>query len=197
LSYQQVASVASVVEGHGETAAIPTLIKRIAQSLGIPVTAPNALRGKRSQLVTEEGIKRAVSLAAVTVVPPRRVLVVVDADGECPAELGPRLQAWAQAARADVPCAVVIAKQEYEAWLIAGATGLSSQRGLPAAIERPVDPEGIQGAKEWITRQMPKGRVYKPTLDQAALTSVFDIGDARECDSFDKCYREIERLLTM
>jgi hypothetical protein len=184
-----------VVEGHGERSALPVLVKRIAQQLGVAVTVPPAIRDKKSRLITENGLKKAIGLAAISVSPPRRIFVVLDADGDCPAELGPQLQAWAQEARPDVPSAVVIAKQEYEAWLLAGSTGIRGQRGLPAVFEGPPEPEVIQGAKEWITRHLPRGQVYKPTLDQAALTATFDLVEARRSDSFDKCYRELERLL--
>ena len=59
------------------------------------------------------------------------------------------------------------------------------------------DPERIRGAKEWLSDRMPRGRPYNPTIDQPALTSVFDMQAARRADSFDKCYREIVRLLTV
>jgi hypothetical protein len=44
---------------------------------------------------------------------------------------------------------------------------------------------------------MPRNRRYAETTDQAALTSVFDMQAARRADSFDKCYREIVRLLSV
>jgi len=157
VNYNPVTSVACVVEGHGERTAIPILVKRVAQALGLAVTVPPAIRDKRSRLITEDGLRRAVGLAAVSVNAPRRVLVVLDADGDCPAQLGPRMQTWAQDARPDVPCAVIVAKQEYEAWLIAGASGLGGQRGLPAVFQGPPDPEDILGAKEWVSRHMPQG----------------------------------------
>ncbi len=43
---------------------------------------------------------------------------------------------------------------------------------------------------------MPPGRSYRPTLDQAALTSVFDLDAARNAPSFDKLWRDVSELLT-
>ena len=36
---------------------------------------------------------------------------------------------------------------------------------------------------------------YSETYDQPALTALFDLEQARQADSFDKCYRDIVRLL--
>ena len=38
-------------------------------------------------------------------------------------------------------------------------------------------------------------RTYSETQDQPALTALFDIEQARQANSFDKCYRDIVRLL--
>jgi hypothetical protein len=41
------------------------------------------------------------------------------------------------------------------------------------------------------------GRSYKPATDQAALSAVFDMQIARKnSPSFDKLWRDVERLLT-
>jgi hypothetical protein len=37
---------------------------------------------------------------------------------------------------------------------------------------------------------------YREVLDQPALTALFDLSAARRADSFDKCFREVERLLS-
>ncbi len=42
---------------------------------------------------------------------------------------------------------------------------------------------------------MKGSRTYSETQDQPALTALFDIEQARQSDSFDKCYRDIVRLL--
>ncbi len=43
---------------------------------------------------------------------------------------------------------------------------------------------------------MPPNNPYAETTDQPALTAILDMqAAARRADSFDKCYREIVRLL--
>ena len=41
------------------------------------------------------------------------------------------------------------------------------------------------------------GQSYSESSDQPALTAIFDMNAARRADSFDKCYREIVRLLNL
>lgn len=60
---------------------------------------------------------------------------------------------------------------------------------------KPDNPETIRGAKEWLRRHMQTGETYSVTRDQPALAALFDLEQARQADSFDKCYREIVRLL--
>jgi len=96
--------------------------------------------------------------------------------------------------RDDVTVSVVLAKCEFEAWFLAAAESLRGERGLGHDLVSPGDPEGIRGAKEWLRGRM-TGATYSETLDQPALTARFDLDAARRADSFDKCFREIRRLL--
>jgi hypothetical protein len=121
------------------------------------------------------------------------ILVILDADDDCPAELAPKLLARAQSARGDLPSAVVLASKEFECWFLAAAQSLRGRRGLPEDLESPNQPEEIRGAKEWLSKRARTG--YSPTVDQASLAGVFDFGLARRAPSFDKCYREVMRLL--
>ena len=90
----------------------------------------------------------------------------------------------------------MLAHQEYEGWFLASAESLRGRRGLPSDLLPPDAPEAIRGAKEWLRQRMPKNRRYAETADQVALTGAVDFDLARSrSDSFDKCYREIERLL--
>ena len=42
---------------------------------------------------------------------------------------------------------------------------------------------------------MPHGQRYRPTLHQAALTTIFDLDAARTAPSFDKLWRDVIDLL--
>jgi len=60
----------------------------------------------------------------------------------------------------------------------------------------PSNPEAIRDAKGWLTDQMLHDEIYSPSVDQKELARHFDLDLARRrSDSFDKCYREICRLL--
>jgi hypothetical protein len=190
--------IACIVEGDGEVEALPILIRRIAErmdpSLAIHVRRPS--RFPRSQLVRAGGVERAVELAARQVGRQGGILVLIDSDDDCPAELGPQLLDRARKTRSDLPIGLVLAKREFEGWFLASAESLRRKRGLPANLTPPPDPESVRGAKEWITRHMTRGRKYSETIDQPALTAVFDLDQAAvRSDSFEKCLREITGLI--
>lgn len=189
--------IACIVEGHGECEAVPILIRRIAHGLDpalAPVVHP-VIRVPASRLLKRGEIERAVVLAARKLASRGGILVLLDCDDGCPADDGPALLQRASRTRSDLPVSVVLAKREFEAWFLAAAESLRGQRGLPTDLTGPPEPEAIRGAKEWLEHQMPRGQGYMESLDQPALTAVFDLGAARRADSFDKCYREVVRLL--
>ena len=98
-------------------------------------------------------------------------------------------------ARGDRLIRVVMAKREYEAWLIAAAASIAGHRSLDASITAPVDAESIADAKGWLSDRMAPGHSYRETLDQPALTDVFDLNAARVAPSFDKLWRDVGALL--
>ncbi len=189
--------IACVVEGHGDVNAVPTVIRRVAQEVepATSVVIPHPIRIPKGKLLRPGELERAVQLAAMQAGERGGILILIDADDDCPAQLAPALLARARTARGDVPLAVVLPKSEFESWFLAAAESLRGHHGLPADLQPPANPEAIRGAKEWIHRYMQGG--YVPTLHQASLAAAFDIQLARRADSFDKCYREIARLLAI
>jgi hypothetical protein len=189
---------ACIVEGHGDREAVPILIRRLAAKFD-PTAAihiPLPIRITKNKLLKPGELERAVDLAARQVLGRGAVLILLDSDDDCPAQLGPELLQRAILARRDVPLTVVIAKREFESWFLTAAESLRGHRGLATDLDPPPDPEAIRGAKEWLTTHMVGGRSYVETLDQPALAARFDLDLARRADSFDKCHREIIRLLT-
>jgi hypothetical protein len=191
--------IAAIVEGHGECEAAPILVRRIAATIDpgfVPQVLP-PLRVPASKLLKADELERAVDLAARKLQGRGGILVLVDCDweGGCPAKDGPALLEMAKAARADLPITVVLAKQEFEAWFLAAAESLRGKAGLPEDLAAPENPEEIRGAKEWLRARMPWGRSYSETVDQPAFTARFDLDAARKADSFDKCFREIDKML--
>lgn len=191
-----VVTIASVVEGDGEVRALPKLLFRIAKQLTVELRVPPPAKVHRGRMIAEGGIERAVSAAAQRIGTTGGVLVLLDADDDCPAELGPALLKRAQAARRDVPVSVVLANREFEAWFVAAAESLAGSYGFPNDLSAPADPEKIRGAKEWLKNHKADGRPYKPTVDQAPLASTFDLAQAQSrSPSFDKFCRDMQSLL--
>ena len=190
--------IAAIVEGDGECEAVPVLVRRIALEIdaGFVPKILSPLRVPASRLLKEGELERSIQLAALKLQGRGGILVILDCDDGCPAHMGPQLLSRARQARADFPIAVVLAKKEYEAWFLASAESLVNRRGLPPLLETPADPEAIRNAKGWLTDRMPRGSRYSETSDQAALTAVFDMAVARRADWFDKCYREIHKMLS-
>ncbi len=184
-----------LVEGHGDVLAVPILVRRVLEDRGVsPVEIPPPLRLPKGKMLRQEELSRAVELMARKTAPDGALLVLLDADTDCPAELGPRLLTWVRAARGDRAVSVIVAKQEFEAWFLAAAESLRGQRGLPLDLEPPPDPEAVRDAKGWLHAQMSNG--YSETLDQPALAATFDWTQARRLPSFDKLLRDLLGLVT-
>jgi len=185
-----------VVEGHGETESVPILLRRIGGTIAPDLTLeiPPPIRVMKSKLCKPGELERAVEMAARKIGGHGSIVVFVDSDEDCPAELGPALLVRATAARS-LPTAVVVATMEFETWFLASAESLRGVHGLAPDLTGPDDPETIRGAKEWLGKRMADPGSYAATLLQPALTAVFDLGAARRADSFDKCYREMVRLI--
>jgi hypothetical protein len=157
---------------------------------------PKPIRKPRSSLVIQEELERYVEFAARQIESTDGILVLVDADDDAACVLGPRLLTISAAKRPDRRHSVIVATREYEAWFLAAAVSLRGKRGLAPDLEPPDDPETVRDAKGWLTRHNVEGRSYKETLDQPALTAVFDIDAALKAPSFEKLYRDVSRLLT-
>lgn len=186
--------IAPIVEGHGEVAAVPELLRRLAAEMtpaSLPQVNPPIRIKAGSFLRDPEYLNRYVALAAGKAAQGGEglVLILLDCEDDCPGQLGPRLLEQARRIRPDVPCLVALARREYETWFLAAATSLRGKRGLPKDLEPPEDPETVRDAKRWLGKRMDGG--YDPVVDQAAFTNLFDLRLASAVPSFK---RLVERL---
>lgn len=190
--------IVPIVEGHGEVEAVPILIRRISRSLRKPEPeVAHPIRCPRNKISQPDELERIIQLACLKLRLPGAILILMDADTDCPARLGPKLLSEVKNIRRNLLISVVFAKHEYEAWFIAAISSLRGKRGIGKTVDSPNDPESIRGAKEFMEKQMEKDRNYSETVDQPALTDLFDLNEARQkSSSFDKFYREIERILS-
>jgi hypothetical protein len=199
----------SIVEGDGERSAVPILIRRIAQDLGIfdvhGYTTVLTQRNRFPRFPSER--ERAVRLARSELSDDGAILILLDSDGEPPCRdprhrrspciLGEQLLEAVAPLAAGLPIAVVMAEREYESWLVASAPTLIGMDGLRQDVQAPDDPDRLRNPKGWLSSNMSdRDRGYDPVADQARLTDRFDMALARErSPSFDHAYREIERLI--
>ena len=185
-----------IVEGHGDVEAVPLLLRRVFHEhldrTGIEVL--RSIRVPKTKLLQDGELEKAVELAARQTQNGDAVIILIDADDHCPAELAPKLLLRAVEARPDRDIRVVLANKEYEAWFIAAAESIAGRRGLLPDLVPHHDPESIQDAKGWLTNHSRPGTAYRETLDQPALTQVFDIESARKSPSFDKLCRDLAAL---
>lgn len=181
--------IAVIVEGHGEVQAAPLLLRRIAAEVApeIALSVARPIRVPRDRIVRPGQLEQYLSIAVQVGGPSAGILVLLDSDKDCPAELGPELLGRARQARPDKRIQVVLARSEYEAWFLAASE--SVVLGAPSA---PSEAEAVSGAKEWIRQH----QAYRPTVDQAPMTAKFAMEDARRrAPSFDKLWRAVEALL--
>ncbi|MBL8753127.1 MAG: hypothetical protein JNK15_07480 [Planctomycetes bacterium] len=177
-----------VVEGHGDVEAVPALAARVLHHLeregwivhrvasriprGRIVGAGPAAQGRplAAGLELAVGFARAARADAL--------LVVVDADDDCPASFGPEA---AQLVTQGIPASVVMAVREFETW-------------LAMAVDASIRDERRRRDGKGVLRKFMPG--YKPTVHQAALAKKVDVAGLlkRQPRSFVKFVRDLDRL---
>lgn len=189
-------AVAAIVEGHAEVESVPLLLRRIFAQLGasdIQVARP--FRVKRNRVVKPGELERAISQTIRDRSAVGGIMVLIDSDDDCPAQLGPQLVDRAKKVTR-LPVAVVLANREFECWFLGSKESLRGINGILEDATVPLNPENIRGAKEHLTRNMARGRRYLEVDDQATFAEKFDLNAARRwCPSFDKFFRGAEGLL--
>ncbi len=189
---------ASVVEGHGEVSALRPLIYNILTSIGGDIGADirQPYRAHWGSIVNRAGELEDIAERALQECgPDARLLVLIDADDRCPAELGPALLDRLSRRFPNRPVSVNVANWEFETWFIAGFETIAAHLGAHVELELPKDIESIEDPKGWLTRNV-IGRRYRETQDQPSFCAVMDVEMARRrSESFDRFCREVQRLL--
>lgn len=189
-------NVVAIVEGDGEVAALPILLRRLAawRTAEVAAEVPTPIRVRRDRFLNrEDEFRRFLQLAAGKCGNDGWILVLLDADDDCPAELGAEILTRARACIPHRRISVVLANHEYEAWFIAAATSLDGQRGFTFDPADVIDPESRRDAKGWIRSRMAAG-TYGETTDQPAFSARMDLQQAfDDSRSFRKLCAEWER----
>jgi len=186
-----------IVEGHGETLAAPILIRRVAYENELFSCPSMKVRRIPKSLLLKAGeLERALEALSRQLDGDSPILVLIDADDDCPVNLAAVLKERCQGSHPHLKTSIVIANREYEAWFLAAAQSLAGHSGLPTPLEPPLVAESISGAKEWISQLMGPYRAYSETLDQASFSAKISLAEARSARSFRKFEREVVGLLT-
>ena len=108
------------------------------------------------------------------------ILILLDADDDCPASRGGEILERAKGIVPHRRVVVVLANREFEAWFIASAATLNGFRSFECtADDVSADAEAPRNAKGWIGQRM-QGKSDGVTTDQPAFAGRFDLALAYE-----------------
>ncbi|MBU6400852.1 MAG: DUF4276 family protein [Verrucomicrobia bacterium] len=185
-----------IVEGYGEVAAAPVLLRRLfAEANCHHIGVGRPIRRTQSQLRSKEGVQAGIRLARLQ---PECAAIVILFDGEddCPKTLAADVRVWAQEAAAGMPCDVVVAYREYETWFLAALESLRGRYGIRTSATSPPDPESKRDAKGALEEFMPGDRAYSETGDQPGMSHHFDMQAAHQRNrSFRKLVKAVGDVL--
>lgn len=205
-------SVVPVVEGYGEVGAVPVLIRRWLEfrryrNVDVHIAGPVRAPGRGALTASHDptrrrGIEHFVRIAVQS--GSDAILVLLDADEDCPRELGSALLDRARAVLPEgLPVAVVVANREYEAWFLVALRSSAFRKGLVDAglcatspTARVEDAESIADCKKVVAETI-LGTAYRETVHQQRLTQLLPFSKvvATHSRSFRKLLKELDALL--
>jgi Domain of unknown function (DUF4276) len=165
-----------IVEGEGDEAAVPALIRRITDAQKrFDVTVSRAHR--RGDL--PKVLRRFDDYLQAALLEESAILWVLDYDcAECHDHVKhtKELKARSRAIAGQRPVEFVFMVQEYETLFLADEeTTRQVFSDIAPTLKFPANPELIRGAKEWLSEARPKGSNYKPMQHQARLSAQVDL----------------------
>ena len=189
-------AIVPIVEGQSEVKSVGPLLRRIMHErlrfFDIEIARP--FRVSRNKVTQSDELERAIRTAILDRTNASAILILLDAHDDPPCVLGPNLEHRASLVT-QLPTSVVLATREFEAWFLGAKESLRGERGIKRDAVNLSYPESISGAKEHLLQNMERGCHYVEVDDQPALAARMDLEMARRnCPSFDKLVREVERL---
>jgi hypothetical protein len=192
--------LAVIAEGDGDKPAVRVILGRLPglyeDMAQVQVGDVHNAHG-RHNLTKTGGIEKFCGYAARD---HDAVLVLLDADRDCPLALAAALAARMAACALGVPAAVVCANQAFETWFLAD---IESVRGrsvkgrilVDSAADIQESPERIVNPKARLRDLLMAREYYKESRDQPALAGLIDLGrvEAR-CRSFRRLISALREL---
>ena len=191
--------IACIVEGQGEVKALPVLLKRLhtwkTSDLSYPIIE-EPIRVKRDRFINKDDeFKRYLQLAAAKCGNEGWILILLDADDDCPADLGATILQRATQYIPYRPISVVLANMEFEAWFIASAESLNGKHGFVFNPKEVIEAERVRNAKGWIKSHMSTNS-YGETTEQPAFVREMSLQQAfSNSRSFRKLCSEWEKQM--
>lgn len=178
-----------LVEGHGEVKAAHNLIIRLSHEidLHLPWRVPRRWPNLHLWEAPGTGGIKAGAEFARAKSDIGALLILRDEDDACPRELAPQMGKQLRTLNLPFPVVYVLLHPEYEILFLP----CLDRMGIP-----PWDKgswEARRGIKEWLSAQLPKGRAYKPTVNQLAMTRQIELQILREANV--PCFGSLERAL--
>lgn len=189
--------IVPIVEGEGEVDALPLLLRRLmawrSPTLYLEIAPP--IRVKKDRFLRQpQEFERFLQLGASKCGTGGWLLILLDADDDCPVVKSAEILARAQKLIPHRRLSVVLANREFEAWFLAAAASLEGVRGFSCQREASLpEAEKPRDAKGWLAAHMTGGK-YRETSDQAGFTAAFDLEQAFDGSrSFRKLCSEWDR----
>ncbi|MBM4294893.1 MAG: DUF4276 family protein [Deltaproteobacteria bacterium] len=189
-------AILPIVEGQAEVESVPILLRRIRDQMhAFDIQIVRPFRVKRNKVVQEGQLERAINQGVNDRGNIGAILLLLDADDDCPATLAPQLIERCRKTT-HLPVAVVLANIEMEGWFLGGKESLRGVCGIKQDAVAPQNPESIRGSKERLSQNMRHRRRYLEVDDQPALATQIDFELTKgRCPSFDKFLREVQNLM--
>lgn len=188
-----------IVEGYGEVAAFPVLLRRIAgECFGIP-NAPILRPGRyrANQVIRKEGGQWVPGPDLAKAGGHARnegataILTLLDLDDGCPKQVYESLVPQLAAATGMAASHLVFAHREYEAWFLSSAETLANN-----VLPYTGDPESVRDAKGAIEDHLQLGFPYDEKADQPRYSARIDLKKVfARSRSFRKLVKDFRILL--
>lgn len=190
-------SIVPIVEGISEVVAVPVLMRRLTNQWGkFNLQIGKPVRVRRSKVVRGGELERRVMMA-MSRSNCRAVVVILDADDDCPKEVAAALLKRAQQVAGNILVSVILPKSELESWFVSSIESLRGVCGISAQATSPNNPENIRDAKGFLSNSMESGRSYSAVADQPSLIARFDYEEAlNRCRSFRKFHSDFYKIVT-
>ncbi|MFA5242351.1 MAG: DUF4276 family protein [Sulfuricella sp.] len=181
-----------IVEGDGDLKAVPILLRNLLTFHGLHETQilPPHKRGELPKVTAgfDNYFRMALKENAA-------ILLVLDFDCEycdCPYQEAEKLYRRAQSIRNNWPFKIAFLVKEFESLFLAETQAAKNVLSLPPDTGFPENPRAIRDAKGWLSKALPKGSSYKPTVHQAKITAHLKFEKLRDTSSD---FRHLENAL--